>query len=213
MGIVYILTNEAFDGMVKIGRTESDLEARMKSLDTTGVPLPFECFYAAEVTDSKEVERRLHKAFADKRVRGDNSTTKREFFWLEPGQAKAILELVAVSDATPKKEVLSEPSDSEALVKAHEESERRSNFTFDKAGVPIGATIVFERAPEHTATVVSNNKVLFRGDEKTLSSAALTVLHELGFEWKTVRGPSEWLYEDQTLAQRRQERESADDPL
>ena len=208
MGIVYILTNEAFDGMVKIGRTDSDLEGRMKSLDTTGVPLPFECFYAAEVEDASDVERRLHKAFADKRVRGDNSTTKREFFWLEPGQAKAVLEIAALSDATPKSEVVSEASDSEALAKAHEKSERRSNFTFDKAGVPIGATIVFERAPEHTATVVGAKKVLFRNDEMSPSAAALTILHELGFKWKTVQGPSEWLYEDQTLAQRRQERES-----
>jgi hypothetical protein len=44
--IVYVLTNEA---MVKIGRTTTSVEQRIKELDNTSLPLPFQCFYAAEV--------------------------------------------------------------------------------------------------------------------------------------------------------------------
>lgn len=47
--IIYVLTNEAMPGLVKIGFTES-LEDRIKYLSAhSGVPLPFECYYAAEV--------------------------------------------------------------------------------------------------------------------------------------------------------------------
>lgn len=38
--IVYVLINEAMPGYVKIGLTSGSLEERIRSLDTTGVPLP-----------------------------------------------------------------------------------------------------------------------------------------------------------------------------
>ena len=46
-GIVYVLTNPAMPRMVKIGRTGREIGARLSDLYTTGVPLPFECEYAA----------------------------------------------------------------------------------------------------------------------------------------------------------------------
>ena len=56
-GIVYVLTNPAMPGMVKIGRTGRQVEARLSDLYSTGVPLPFECEYAARVKDQNERER------------------------------------------------------------------------------------------------------------------------------------------------------------
>jgi len=45
--IVYLLTNPAMPGLIKIGRTtRKDIKARMRELYTTGVPLPFECLSA-----------------------------------------------------------------------------------------------------------------------------------------------------------------------
>ena len=45
--IVYVLTNPVMPGFVKIGMTDgSDVQARMNSLYTTGVPFPFECAIA-----------------------------------------------------------------------------------------------------------------------------------------------------------------------
>jgi T5orf172 domain len=66
-GIVYILTNAAMPGLVKIRITESNVEDRIKGLDNTSVPIPFECFYAAQVTDVAKVERAIHEAFGDNR--------------------------------------------------------------------------------------------------------------------------------------------------
>ena len=44
VNIVYVLTNPAMPGLVKIGMTDrDDVQRRMSDLYTTGVPLPFEC--------------------------------------------------------------------------------------------------------------------------------------------------------------------------
>ena len=51
MKIVYILINQSMPDLIKVGITE-DLERRMKELDKTGIPLPFECFYAVEIDES-----------------------------------------------------------------------------------------------------------------------------------------------------------------
>jgi hypothetical protein len=75
--IVYILTNPVIPDLIKIGRT-TNLEERLRSLSShSGVPVPFECYYACEVRDSQDVERRLHGAFGDHRI-----NPKREFLGL-----------------------------------------------------------------------------------------------------------------------------------
>jgi hypothetical protein len=78
--IIYILTNEAMPGYVKIGKTSSSLEQRIKELSrSTSIPLPFTCFYACTVKDSGFVEHQLHDAFDDSRI-----NPKREFFQISP---------------------------------------------------------------------------------------------------------------------------------
>ena len=48
--IVYVLTNPAMPGFVKIGMTDkNDVQIRMRELYGTGLPLPFECFVAREI--------------------------------------------------------------------------------------------------------------------------------------------------------------------
>jgi len=43
-GLVYVLTNPAMLGLVKIGQTTNEIKSRMNELNTTGVPLPFELY-------------------------------------------------------------------------------------------------------------------------------------------------------------------------
>ena len=74
-GIIYVLTNPAMEGYVKVGRT-NNLIRRIKELDNTSTPLPFECVFAVEVDNPEEVELRLHDAFADGRTR---STRESQF--------------------------------------------------------------------------------------------------------------------------------------
>ena len=81
-GIVYVLTNPAMPKMVKIGRKGNDIDTRLSQLYSTGVPLPFECAYAARVADMDKVEKAFHNAFDPYRV-----NPRREFFSIEPEQA------------------------------------------------------------------------------------------------------------------------------
>ena len=59
-GSVYVLTNPAMPNMVKIGKTTRDVELRLADLYSTGVPLPFECEYAAKVKDVDKTEKAFH---------------------------------------------------------------------------------------------------------------------------------------------------------
>ena len=94
-GSVYVLTNPAMPNMVKIGKTTRDVELRLADLYSTGVPLPFECEYAAKVKDLDKTEKAFHTAFEPSRV-----NRKREFFNINPEQAIAVLSLMAIEDVT-----------------------------------------------------------------------------------------------------------------
>lgn len=173
MSIVYILTNEAMPGLIKIGLTNSTVEQRMLSLDTTSVPLPFECYYAAQVTDSAKVERALHIGLGDHRVRNS-----REFFRMEPYRAKAILELLAIADVTPGNSVFNEPEDQEALTRA---VALRPAFRFSMVNIPAGSILNFAKDENITAVVIDDKKIRFRDRETSLSASALEIVQELGY--------------------------------
>lgn len=67
--IIYILTNEAMPGYVKIGKTNTSLEQRVRELSSsTSVPLPFTVFYACTVSNAAFVEHQLHDTFDNNRV-------------------------------------------------------------------------------------------------------------------------------------------------
>jgi len=199
MSFVYILTNEAMPGVIKIGMTTQGVADRMRNLDTTGVPLPFECYYAARVDDMGRVEKALHTAFGDHRVR-----QSREFFRLDPYRAKAVLELLSLEDVTPRDEVETEPGDAEAIQQARR---MRPRFEFSMAEVPFGAVLEFARGEGFTATVVDDRTIEFRGERTSLSGAARVILQELGYSTPQVQGTAYWLYEGQTLDEWRRELE------
>jgi hypothetical protein len=205
MDKVYVLTNQAMPDLVKIGVTSSDdVETRMQQLDSTGVPLPFECYYAAEVEDATAVEKALHTAFTESRVRRN-----REFFEIDPNRAKVIIELLAVRDVTPREQVVEFAQDTDALVR---NANKRGLFSFESADVPVGAILNFSRDESRTATVLDDNNIAYDGEETSLSRSALKIMHELGYNWKTIDGTSFWLYQGQTLNERRRElREAQED--
>ena len=80
-GVVYVLSNPAMDGYIKIGKT-TNLEQRLKSLDNTSTPLPFRCIFAIEVEDMDQVERLARQTFKRDRVRSN-----RRFFDTGEGTA------------------------------------------------------------------------------------------------------------------------------
>lgn len=111
--IIYILTNEAMPGYLKIGRTR-DLAARIAALSkTTSLPLPFVCAYAAKVTDAAFVEQQIHLVFAPHRV-----SDRREFFTAPLGSAIAAIRMVAVAPVSTDSE--EQNTFSHAAREAHE---------------------------------------------------------------------------------------------
>ena len=182
-------------GLIKIGRTDGDVADRIKQLDTTSLPLPFECFYAAEVADVIKVESAIHHAFGDHRIRKN-----REFFKLSPDKPKAIIELLATKNVTPGIELFTEPDDKEALGEA---KKRRAVFTFQAVGLKPGTVLESVFDEKITCTVKTDRWVEFRGKEESLSSSALTIAHEKGLGWSQIAGPDYWKYEGMTLSELR----------
>ncbi len=197
--IVYILTNDAMPGLIKIGKTETSIEQRMKELYKTGVPVPFECFHASIVENADEVESRLHQAFDTFRVNNN-----REFFEMPPENALAILELLEIKDVTPKDFVVETDADREAMKKLEKKSER---FSFKMVDIPEGSELVFDKDENLKAITVANNKVLFDGEEMSLSAAALRALRSLGYKWKSAQGAAHWKYNGELLKNRRERME------
>lgn len=182
-------------GFVKVGRTTTSVEQRMRELDSTSMPLPFECFHAAEVQNGALVERHIHAAYKDRRVR-----KRREFFQVDPEQIRSALMLAQIRDVTPRGDVVEEAEDIEALNKART---KRGNFSFDLVKIPAGSLLTFSKDDTITCVVIDNKKVDFEGEITSLSKSALDVVHRLGYEWKAVAGPDYWQFEDETLTARR----------
>lgn len=191
MSYVYILTNEAMPGYIKIGLTENLVSERVVQLDNTSVALPFQCYYAARVDDNRRVERALHTAFGDFRVRPN-----REFFKMDPYKVKAILEVLAIEDVTPKNELVATAEDAQALRTV---SIKAGRFRFSSAGIPIGAVLNFVKDLSLTATVEEDSWVVFEGEKHSLTTAALEALKKCGYNWSSVQGPEYWLYNGESV--------------
>lgn len=75
-GFVYVLTNTAMPGQVKIGMTAAELpEGRADQLFTTGIPTPFDVAFRAMTSRCAAVESRAHEILKQYRV-----NQRREFF-------------------------------------------------------------------------------------------------------------------------------------
>ena len=193
MGIVYVLSNPTFDNYVKVGRT-IELEQRMKVLDNTSVPLPFRCVFAIEVDDDVAVERLVHQAFADVRVR-----TTREFFEIDAQRVIAALKLTNGRDVTPKEDIA---EDEESIVALERTVAKRKSNSFDDARVNIGDTLAYTKDENITAVVVGDKKIEFEGEVMSVSKAALILLHKESYKWKQANGWAYWMKDGETLGER-----------
>lgn len=196
---VYVLINEAMPGYVKIGLTNGSLEERIRSLDTTSVPLPFECFYAARVSDCRKVEKLLHDAFGDHRVRSN-----REFFEVSPERVVSAIKLAEIENVTPGRDFVESVEDQKALNQARS---KRAMFNFGMVGIPVGSEITFVDNENIKARVISlsgQQTIEFNGEATSPSAAAKQIL---GYA-SNVAGTIYWMYEGETLDERRRRLES-----
>jgi T5orf172 domain len=202
--IVYVLTNEAMPGLTKIGCTTDDLAGRIRALYGTGVPLPFELFYACGVNDCRFVEAQLHDAFGDHRL-----SKNREFFRIAPERVRAALLIAATREIKLQDNQIFETPEAKSEVEA---AKRRSRFQFSMLGIEPGTELQLQKDPSIVCkTIDDKNKVEFHGDETSLSDAALQAITSLGYEWPSVSGPWEWTYKGKRLDDIRREIENKSD--
>ena len=191
-GIVYVLTNPCMPGIVKIGMTErKNIEARLKELYTTGVPLPFECKFACNVKKNEcaKIEKALHTAFAPQRVNAN-----REFFRIIPDQAIAILELFQHEDVTAEvsKEIEDEltPEDKAAQEKS---KIKRPALDFYEMGLNEGDVLIYKHNETITCSVKDNRHVSYNGETCSISPLTASLL---GGSAKYVQPTPHWIIKD-----------------
>jgi len=208
---VYVLTNEAMPGLVKIGRT-NDLDSRLRGLYVTSVPFPFECHYAVVVDNASEaniLESKLHNLFDENRI-----NPRREFFRVSPERVTIAISIGNYKSVQRSLFELQQPESE--IVKADidatiREQTRRSKLKFSKIGIPNGSLLLFIRDNSITCEVINNNYVLYDGQEMSQSAAALKVLQtKYDYHTDSVSGSDFWTYEGETLDERRQRLEQED---
>lgn len=171
--IVYVLTNPAMPGVVKIGKTtQLEVEDRMKQLFSTGVPVPFDCAFACQVRDATEVEKALHFAFGNTRI-----NPNREFFKIEAERVVAVLKLLKVEDITQQVEHTLEADVTAADKQSAQnlKEARRPRMNFRELGIQNGSVLVSKDGAMQV-TVIDEKKVELNGMPCTLTAATRKLL-------------------------------------
>jgi T5orf172 domain len=172
--IIYVLTNPAMHGLVKIGKTtQLEVDERMKQLYSTGVPVPFDCAFACQVKDAHEVEKALHFAFGNTRI-----NPNREFFKIEADRVISVLKLLKVDDITAQFEHKLE-ADIEAVDKQSAQQlkdTKRPRMDFYELGITQGSILV-SKDGSLQVKVVEPKKVELNGEVCSLTEATRKLLN------------------------------------
>jgi hypothetical protein len=196
-GTVYLLTNPAMPGLVKIGMTtREDVKLRMKELYGTGVPVPFECKYVCKVkiSDCAKIEKALHTAFKPNRINAD-----REFFNIDLEQAEAILVLFHREDITNEvnNEIQNDLTENDKIASDRFKRKMRPPLNFQEMDIPIGAKLVYLKADTSIEVeVCSNRKILYNGIETSLTAVTKELL---GLDY-AVQPTRYWVYDGKNLS-------------
>ena len=199
--IIYVLTNEYMPGLVKIGMTQREsVQTRIDELSRhSGVPVAFTCHYAAALPDgtaAAEVEKILHQLFGEHRV-----NQRKEFFQMPPEKVVLALRLARASEVNL---ALQPPVDKDERQAVEKAQNRRSRLSMQAIGVPVGAQLSFSRNSDTVATVAANNQIEFEGELTSLSASTVKILKRQGGQATSLPGTEYWMYEGETLDERRQ---------
>ena len=195
-GIIYLMTT-AVSGLIKIGQTGTDkYQERMRNLESNGYynVSGLKKYFAIEVQGYEEKEKLLKEIFKKHQV----GTS--ELFALD---CELVQELLLAFDGNvifPKVE-----NKEKEFNKISEK--RRESFDFEKVGIPIGAELSFLKDQNIKAKVIGNNlfnSIEINGEKTSLSASAKKFLGKSYI----VQGPTYWIYEGETLDERRRRLES-----
>lgn len=171
-GYVYIFTNPSMQDCIKVGHAK-DLKRRLKNLDTTSIPTPFEPYFAVRTAKYKELERVIHREL-DKLT--DTRTRKnREFFNIAPEIVRDMI--LNISSLLDDREIENFGNETAEDAKNANGSVRpmSSPTTFAMLGVPVGTELapITSEYPK-VKTVDNINQVqLENGEVKAISRAVV----------------------------------------
>ena len=211
-GYVYILTNPSFrEDWVKIGKT-TNMEKRLKTLNTTALPLPFKVYATIKTSKYEELEKIIHKQID--RLTDLRINQSREFFNVHPAQALDIFldQATALDDAIVTKYENGKPRQMyPVLEKSKEDKEKkpqRPPFDFSMVGLNVGDKVIFD-ALNLEVKVAGRNKVEYEGRLWSLSAFCGTYLPEnMHNASEAYQGPKYFSYQGKTLWEIRLEKEN-----
>ena len=93
-GWVYVLSNKAMPGLLKIGYSTKDPVLRIDELNGTGIPYPFDLEYDALVYEPRILERKIHAELAAARE-------AKEFFRVSVHTAIETIRAIKRADKDP----------------------------------------------------------------------------------------------------------------
>lgn len=192
--IVYVFSNPAMPGLVKIGKTNREsIDHRLKELFTTSVPLPFECEFACEVKKSKDVELALHTAFNPYKIH-----PKREYFRIMADQAIAILKIMSKKDITRKirNDVNNNLTDIDKEAGKRYKIQKRPPLDFFKMGIRKG-DILKHIDGEISVKVIGNRKVNYKGKITSLTA----IIKKLKKLTHSIQPTKYWTYKGKNLSE------------
>jgi hypothetical protein len=219
--MVYVLTNPAMPGLIQIGKTtQQEIKERMKQLYSTGVPVPFNCVFACQVKDAKEVEDALKFAF-DITVRGVGGVSEkririnpnREFFEIEPERVIAVLRLLMIAEITVEveKTIESDLTDADKQSAKKLKQSRRPILNYTVLKIPVGSILVSTEDPTVTVKVLDERKVEFEGYSCFLAVPTRKVL-KLPDDYSIQPSPY-WTYNGKNLKDIYEEAHSSGDEV
>lgn len=107
-GWVYVITNQAMPGLVKVGYSTKDPELRAGELNHTGSPHPYLVEYELLIDEPYQVEQRTHSLLSSKRE-------AKEWFRCSPEEAVAAIKQIAGNGAITENYKRAERATAEAL--------------------------------------------------------------------------------------------------
>ena len=196
MGYIYIMTNPAYDGYVKIGSTNKSVEQRRAELSNPpGVMFPFEIYAFYETPNTLE-DKTLHRII-DRLNPELRVNKRREFYKMAPKAAYELLEGIAEITGTKDNLVLVDENDKDAS----QAKKRKPAFSFKSAGIPVGSELTYTEDDTIKVEVAGDcrKNIRYNGKDYSLSELAQELL---GSPFQ-VQGTLYFTYDGETLNDRR----------
>lgn len=186
-GTVFVLTNDAMPGFVRLDHTtKNDLAARIERINRGELPVPFRLHYAAVVADCELVDRNIRFMFAEYCEKPGS-----KFFKINPDILHAAIELAAreVIELSDKEQGIS-PAERAKMdqIRAYHDAVR-----FEALNAEAGTVLRFSKNEALTCKAMGNGMVEIDGNPATPAEASAMAMQASGFDWPDVAATDYWV--------------------